>query len=127
MKKAKDTKERTALGEAILRHWREHCPRMVRDLERENRLEQAVFEAQTRAGDLLYELVSVRKMDYQAAWEMAREEWALPESGEGTESGLPQPEKSKPAKSKPGKSTPQNSKSPTSRRRRRGRRRATSG
>ena len=76
----KETMERTALGEAILKHWREHCPQMVRDLEKENRLEQAVFEAQTRTGDLLYELVSVKKMDYQAAWELAREEWALPQS-----------------------------------------------
>ena len=76
----KETTERTALGEAILKHWREHCPQMVRDLEKENRLEQAVFEAQERTGDLLYELVSVKKMDYQAAWELAREEWALPQS-----------------------------------------------
>jgi len=76
----KETMERTVLGGAILRHWREHCPQMVRDLEKENRLEQAVFEAQTRTGDLLYELVSVKKMDYQAAWELAREEWALPRS-----------------------------------------------
>ena len=76
----KEMKERTALGEAILKHWREHCPQMVRDLEKENRLDQAVFETQERTGDLLYELVSVKKMDYQAAWELAREEWALPQS-----------------------------------------------
>ena len=79
-------KERTALGEAILKHWREHCPRMVRDLEKKNRLNQAVFETQERAGDLLYELTSVRKMDYQAAWELARKEWALPP---GEEKKLP--------------------------------------
>ena len=40
----KETMERTALGEVILKHWREHCPQMVRDLEKENRLDQAVFE-----------------------------------------------------------------------------------
>jgi hypothetical protein len=73
-------KERTALGEAILKHWRENCPQMVADLEKQNRLEQAVFEAQEKTGDLLYELVSVRKMDYQAAWELAVQEWALPQS-----------------------------------------------
>jgi hypothetical protein len=72
--------ERLALGEAILRHWREHCPQMVRDLEQGNRLEQAVLEAQTQAGDLLYELVSVKKMDYPAAWELAMQEWALPQA-----------------------------------------------
>jgi hypothetical protein len=73
-------KERTALGEAILKHWRENCPQMVRDLEKLNRLDQTVFAAQEKAGDLLYELVSVRKMNYQAAWELAAEEWALPQS-----------------------------------------------
>ena len=76
----KETMERTALFDLILKHWQEHCPQMVRDLEKENRLEQAVFEAQTRTGDLLYELVSVKNMDYQAAWELAMQEWALPQS-----------------------------------------------
>ena len=81
--------ERTALGENILKHWRDHCPRMVRDLEKQNRLEQAVLEAQTRTGDLLYELVSVKKMDYQAAWELAMEEWALPEQKVQTSENRP--------------------------------------
>ncbi len=71
-------KERTALGEAILRHWREHCPQMVRDLEKEDRLDQAVFETQDRTGDLLFELMAVKKMDYHAAWELAAQEWMLP-------------------------------------------------
>ena len=70
-------KERTALGEAILKHWREHCPQMVQDLEKNNRLDQAVFEAQEITSDLLFELVSVKKMDYQPAWEIATREWAF--------------------------------------------------
>jgi len=70
---------RTALGEAILKHWREHCPRMVNDLTKQGRLDQAVLEAQETTGDLLFELVSVKKMDYQAAWELAMQEWALPQ------------------------------------------------
>jgi len=74
--------ERTALGEAILTHWRENCPQMVSDLERQNLLEQAVFAAQERSGDLLYELVSVQKMDYQAAWETVASEWELPPSAD---------------------------------------------
>ena len=73
------TMERTALGEAILKHWRENCPQMVRDLEQQNRLDQAVFAAQETTGDLLYELVSVKKMNYQDAWELAAQEWALPQ------------------------------------------------
>src|SRR5258708_34119290 len=77
--------ERTALGEKILKHWRDYCPQMVRDLEQQNRLDQAVFTAQEAMGDLLYELVSVKKMNYPAAWELATQEWALPQ--EETKSG----------------------------------------
>jgi hypothetical protein len=67
---------------------------MVRDLERQNRLDQAVLEAQETTGDLLYELVSVKKMNYPAAWELATQEWALPQSGnqeETTSGDLPPP------------------------------------
>src|ERR1035441_10396662 len=128
----KETMERTALGEAILKHWREHCPQMVRDLEKENRLEQAVFEAQTRTGDLLYELVSVKKMDYLPAWELAREEWALPQGENKSEDSPPAASppsgKSGSATSTPRKSRPEKSTSATSSRKRpRGRRRGTSG
>jgi thymidylate synthase ThyX len=119
----KEMKERTALGEAILKHWREHCPQMVRDLEKENRLDQAVFETQERTGDLLYELVSVKKMDYHAAWELAAQEWALPQSED-----LPSATKPPSGTSRSGKSRPGKSKSATSSRNRlRGRRRGTSG
>ena len=118
-----ETMPRTLLGEKILRHWREHCPQMVRDLERQNRLDQAVLEAQETTGDLLYELVSVRKMNYPAAWELATQEWALPESGnqeETTSGDLLPPNPS-------GTSTRENSASATSHRRRPPLRRATSG
>lgn len=74
--------ERTALGEAILKHWRQNCPQMVSDLEKQNLLEQALFAAQEKSGDLLYELVSVQKMDYQAAWETVASEWELPPSAD---------------------------------------------
>ncbi len=109
--------ERTALGEAILKHWREHCPQMVRDLEKENRLNQAVFETQERTGDLLYELVSVKKMNYQDAWELAAQEWALSETE--NQSGDPPPKNHPP-------SAKANSGKPNMRRRPR-LRRATSG
>ena len=82
--------ERTALGEKILKHWRENRPQMVSDLEKSNRLEQAVLEAQELTGDLLYELVSVKKMDYQPAWEMATREWAFL-SGEDRQPKAPSP------------------------------------
>ncbi|MGD0973455.1 MAG: hypothetical protein ABR866_05165 [Candidatus Korobacteraceae bacterium] len=113
--------ERTALGEAILKHWRENCPQMVRDLEKQNRLDQAVFEAQEKTGDLLYELVSVTKMTYHAAWELAAQEWLLPRS-ENQSENLPPPARPPSQTSRSGNST-----SATSPRRKRGRRRAISG
>jgi hypothetical protein len=67
----------TPLGHQILAHWRQHRPTMVSNLERENLLKQAVFAAQELTGDLLYELTVVKKMDYQAAWEIATREWAF--------------------------------------------------
>ena len=118
-----ETMLRTLLGEKILRHWREHCPQMVRDLERKGRLDQSVLEAQETTGDLLYELVSVKKMNYPAAWELATQEWALPQSGnqdETTSGDLPPMNPS-------GTSTHENLTSATSHRRRPPLRRATSG
>jgi len=72
--------ERNRLGQMILEHWQKHRPQMVEELQTTNQLEQTIYEAQETAGDLLYELVSVQKMDYQAAWEIAMREWAPPAS-----------------------------------------------
>ena len=69
--------ERNRLGQMIFEHWQKHMPQMVEDMQRANQLDQTIYEAQETTGDLLYELVSVRKMDYQAAWEIAMGEWTL--------------------------------------------------
>lgn len=69
--------ERNRLGQMILEHWQKHRPQMVEELQTTNQLDQTIYEAQETTGDLLYELVSVQKMDYQAAWEIAMREWAL--------------------------------------------------
>jgi len=69
--------ERNRLGQMILEHWQKHRPQMVEELRRTNQLDRTVYEAQEATGDLLYELVSVQKMDYQVAWEIAMREWAF--------------------------------------------------
>ena len=69
--------ERNRLGQMILEHWQKHRPQMVEELRRTNQLNQTVYEVQELTGDLLYELLTVQKMDYQAAWEIATREWAL--------------------------------------------------
>jgi hypothetical protein len=81
--------EKNRLSHMILSHWREHCPRMVEELQAHNHLENAVAEAEERTTELLYELLSVNKLPYQDAWEIATREWAflptedpLPSSGQ---------------------------------------------
>jgi hypothetical protein len=72
--------ETTRLNHMIRTHWLKHRPQMVEELTRRNQLSEALRSAEERTADLLYELISVQKMDYQAAWELATEEWRLPES-----------------------------------------------
>jgi hypothetical protein len=72
----------------ILEHWQKHRPQMVEALQTTNQLDRTIYEAQETTGDLLYELVSVQKMDYQEAWEIAMREWALPPSPPRPQSSL---------------------------------------
>jgi hypothetical protein len=51
---------------------------MVKELTRTNELAEALRQAEWGTVDLLYELVSIKKMQYQAAWELATEEWRQP-------------------------------------------------
>jgi hypothetical protein len=80
--------QRNRLGQMILEHWQKHRPQTVEELQKTNQLDQTIYEAQETTGDLLYELVSVQKMDYQAAWEIAMREWALPASTARPQSSL---------------------------------------
>jgi hypothetical protein len=80
--------ERNRVGQLIFEHWQKHRSRMVEELQTINQLEQTIYEAQETTGELLYELVSVQKMDYQAAWEIAMREWALPASPARPQSSL---------------------------------------
>jgi hypothetical protein len=66
------------LGQMILKHWQTHHPKMLADLQSNHQLEQTLHETEERAGDLLYELISVQKMDYQAAWETVTRVWTFP-------------------------------------------------
>jgi len=71
------------------KHWREHCPGLVRELERKGLLHQMLLEAEERTKDemanLRIELMKQGKTAQQAhdqAWEMVREKYILlpPES-----------------------------------------------
>jgi hypothetical protein len=66
------------LGQMILKDRQTHHPKMLAELQSNHQLEQTLHETEERAGDLLYELISVRKIDYQAAWETVTREWTFP-------------------------------------------------
>ena len=67
------------LSSLILEHWSRYHPKMLAELRQQNRLQQTLEETAERFADLLYDLVSVKKMEYHQAWEMARDEILLPE------------------------------------------------
>ena len=70
-------------GQMAEKHWREHCPRLVKDLEAENRLQVALEEAQTRTakdmdrvmtnGPMRPQLTATRKAASSACW--AKPNW----------------------------------------------------
>ena len=64
----------------ILQHWQTHFPEMVTELKRTHMLEPTLRQAERRAADLLYQYLSVEKMQYIEAWEMAMKECLSPTS-----------------------------------------------
>ena len=74
----------TQYGMMAEKHWREHCPKMVRELERKGLLQQMLLEAEEKTKDemaaLRLELMKQGKTAEQAhrqAWEMVRERYIL--------------------------------------------------
>jgi hypothetical protein len=79
----------TQYGRMAEKHWREHCPRMVRELEAKGLLQPMLLEAEEKTKD---EMVTLRTQFMQQgltadqahrqAWEMVREKYILlaPES-----------------------------------------------
>jgi hypothetical protein len=59
----------------ILNRWKNEAPEMVADLEASGQLLPALNQANEQVTELLYELTVVKKMDYQAALEIAMNEW----------------------------------------------------
>ena len=74
-------------------HWREHCPRLVRELERTGQMTTSLLEAQNRTLDEMEQLMrDFRKQGltpqqaHDQAWELVREKYILlPEEKTATE------------------------------------------
>ena len=74
----------TQYGRMAEKHWREHRPKMVRELDRKGLLHQMLLEAEEKTKDematLRLELMKLGKTAQQAhtqAWEMVREKYIL--------------------------------------------------
>lgn len=74
----------TQYGRRAEKHWREHRPKMVRELEQKGLLHQMLLEAEEKTKDematLRLELMKQGKTAQQAndqAWEMVREKYIL--------------------------------------------------
>ena len=79
----------TQYGRMAEQHWREHCPKLVRELEAKGQLHAMLLEAEEKTKDemvtLRMELMqrgSTAQQAHAQAWEMVREKYILlpPES-----------------------------------------------
>lgn len=74
----------TQYGRMAEKHWREHCPNLVRTLEATGRLHAMLLEAEEKTKDEMIELTQqFRKQGmtpqqaHDCAWEMVRENYIL--------------------------------------------------
>jgi hypothetical protein len=67
----------SSLGLQIKAHWKRHRPRMYAELAKTGKLEESVYAAQEQTSEAMYELTVVKKLPYDQAWELIREEWAF--------------------------------------------------
>jgi len=81
--------DRDRLSSLILDHWSRYHPSMLAQLKHENRLQEELEKTANQFADLLYELVSVQKMEYHQAWELAVNEFLLPEESSSTNPSSP--------------------------------------
>ena len=74
----------TQYGRMAEQHWREHCPQMVRELERKGLLHQMLLEAEEKTKDemttlrtQLMQQGSTAQQAHTQAWEIVREKYLL--------------------------------------------------
>ena len=77
------------LGMQIEAHWKEYRPKMYEALRQAGTLRASVYAANELTANALDNLLFVKKMPYDMAWELVREEWAfLPDEEDVPELGV---------------------------------------
>lgn len=80
----------TRLDQTIEKHWREHRPTMVAELEAEGKLEQMIHYATEMTKDMVYTLVSTTGCSIAEAWWEVMGDYAiLPNEEDVPELGSP--------------------------------------
>jgi hypothetical protein len=74
--------ELLAYGRMAEAHWREHCPRLVRELEARGKLREALVEAQEQTATEMIQLLRglqrqglTSQQAHDQAWELVREKY----------------------------------------------------
>lgn len=74
----------TQYGRMAEKHWREHCPKLVRELETKGQLQAMLLEAEEKTKDEMIELTQqlqkqglTPQQAHDRAWEMVRENYIL--------------------------------------------------
>ena len=75
----------TQYGRLAEKHWREHLPKMVQELEAKGQFQEMLLEAEEKTKDEMEETTRklISEQDYtpdqaeRAAWEMVRERYIL--------------------------------------------------
>ena len=74
----------TQYGMMAEKHWREHCPNLVRELEARGQLQTMLADAERKTKDEMAELRTkfirqglTPQQAHDRAWEMVREEYIL--------------------------------------------------
>jgi hypothetical protein len=74
----------TQYGRMAEKHWREHLPKLVQELEAKGQLHEVLLEAEEKTKDEMYQtLRDLQKQGYtpqqahDAAWEIVREKYIL--------------------------------------------------
>jgi regulator of PEP synthase PpsR (kinase-PPPase family) len=75
----------TGYGVMAKKHWTEFCPRLVKQLEAQGKLEEALYEAQETTLDEMEALISKLEKEqhltpqqaHNEAWELIREKYIL--------------------------------------------------
>jgi hypothetical protein len=72
----------TQYGRMAEKHWREHCPKLVRNLEAKGQLRAMLLEAEEKTKDEMIELTQqfrnqglTAQQAHDRAWEMVRENY----------------------------------------------------